>query len=244
MADSRDPAALYPDIATEGSLAAALQAMAVRDGLSVSYQASESAALRQASVASRTPHRTVLSISAWAVERRWSIRGCESFQDLALVDGSTGDLAQIARAAQAWHDGEELAEIHGVAPFVHLTGRFEVADGDPVRLIESEWQHLRTEADEMDWPEYRALIEAAYAEPVLRGLYPFTSHWTLRFSTSIRPRLTDVPLCLDAHRQKPYTVSTRYMGEVVAEATTAEETVSIAVHHLPSDLGPATSGAD
>ncbi|MER5863135.1 DUF6193 family natural product biosynthesis protein [Kitasatospora sp. NPDC002040] len=244
MADSHDPAALYPDIATEGSLAAALQAVAVRDGLSVAFEASESAALQQASVASGIPHRTVLSISAWAVERRWSIRGCESFQGLVLVDGSTGDLVQLARAAQAWQDGEELADIHSVAPFVDLSGRFEVPDGDPVRLIESEWQHLLTEADAANWPEYRALIKAAHAEPVLRGLYPFTSHWTLRFSTSIRPHLTDVPLCLDAHRQKPYTVSTRYLGEILAAAPTAEEIVSIAIRHLSSDLGTATSGTD
>ncbi|MFE1879543.1 DUF6193 family natural product biosynthesis protein [Streptomyces diastatochromogenes] len=244
MAASRDPVALYPDIATEGSLAAALQAVADKDGLTVSFKAPESNPLLHASVASMVPHRTILAISAWAVERRWSIRGCESFQDLALVDGDTQDLAQVVRAAQSWHDGVELAEIRRAAPFVHLSGRFEVPDHDPERLTESEWQHLRTEAGEMDWPEYRALIEAAYAEPVLRGLYPFTSHWTLRFSTSTRPRLTVVPLCLDAHRQKPYTVSAHYMGEVLAEATTAAHAASIALHYLPSGLGPVTRGTD
>lgn len=69
---------------------------------------------------------------------------------------------------------------------MHLTGRFEVAD--------SESQHLLTETDELDRPKYCALVEAAYAEPALRGLYPFTSRWTLRFSTSARPRLTIIPL--------------------------------------------------
>jgi hypothetical protein len=96
----------------------------------------------------------------------------------------------------------------------------------------------------MDWQEYRALIEAAYAEPALRGLYPFTSHWTLRFSTSTRPRLTVVPLCLDAYRQKPYTVSTHYMDKVLAEATTAADAVSTVLRHLPSGLGPVTPGRD
>jgi hypothetical protein len=244
MAASRNPAALYPDIAAQGSLAAALQAVAGRDGLAVSFEASESNPLLHASVTSIVPHRTVLAISASAVERRWSIRGCEPFQDMALVEGNTQDLAQVARAAQAWHEGVELAEIRRAAPFVHLTGRFEVPDQDPEALTESEWQHLRTEAAEVDWPEYRALIEAAYAEPAFRALYPFTSHWTLRFSTSTRPRLTVVPLCLDAHRQKPYTVSTHYMGEVIAEATTAQEAVSIALRHLPSDRVAVTPGAD
>lgn len=163
---------------------------------------------------------------------------------MALVQGDTHDLAQLARAACAWHNGAELAEIRRAAPFVHLTGRFEVPDHDPAHLTESEWQHLRTEAGELDWPEYRALIEAAYAEPALRRLYPFTSHWTLRFATSTRPRLTTVPLCLDAHRQKPYSVSVHYMGEVLAEASTAEAAVSMALRHLPSDLAAVTPGAD
>ncbi|MEU8588421.1 DUF6193 family natural product biosynthesis protein [Streptomyces sp. NPDC048664] len=243
MAAPSDPSTLYPDIATAGSLAAALQAVATRDGLGVSFSASESDPLRDASVTSTVPHRTVLSISAWAVERRWSIRGSEPSQGMTLVDGDTDDLAQVARAAQAWHDGAELAALHRAAPFVHLTGRFEVADHDPVQLTESEWQHLRTEAGEVDWPEYRALIEAAYAEPALRGLYPFTSHWTLRFSTSTRPRLSVVPLCVNAYRQKPYTVSAQLMGEALAEAPTAEEAVSAAVRRLPSGLGPVTHGA-
>ncbi|MFG2480499.1 DUF6193 family natural product biosynthesis protein [Streptomyces fagopyri] len=243
MTTSRDPVTLYPDIATEGSLAAVLQAAADKEGLGVSFQASETSPLLRASVTSVVPHRTTLAISAAAVERRWSIRGCESFQGLALIEGGTQDLAQVARAAHAWHDGAELAEIHRASPFVHLTGRFEVPDHDPERLTESEWQHLLTEAGEVDWPEYRALIEAAYAEPTLRGLYPFTSHWTLRFSTSTRPRLTGVLLCLDAYRQKPYTLSTHFMGEVVAEAMTAAEAVSLALRHLPSGLGPVTPGA-
>ncbi|WP_351232410.1 DUF6193 family natural product biosynthesis protein [Streptomyces sp. NPDC002133] len=237
MTKSPDLAALYPDIAAEGSLAAALQTVAARDDISVPFQVSESDTLLYAAVASTVPHRTVLGISGWVAERRWSIRGCETFQDLALVEGRTEDLTQVVRAAQAWHDGAELADIRRAAPFVHLTGRFEVAEYDPAQLTESEWQHLRTEAGMLDWPEYHALIEAAYAEPALRGLYPFASHWTLRFSTSTRPHLTVVPVCLDAHREKPYTVNASYMGEVLAETTTAEEAVAAAVRHLPQAAG-------
>ncbi|MEW2513714.1 DUF6193 family natural product biosynthesis protein [Streptomyces sp. NPDC046870] len=244
MSASQDPATLYPDIAAEGSLAAALQAVADRDGLPVPFTVSEAAPLRVASVTSAASRRTVLTISAWAVERRWSIRGCESFQDMALVKGDTDELAPIVRAAHAWHIGEELTAIREVAPFVHLTGRFEVTDNDPALLTESEWQHLLTEAGEVDWPAYHALIEAAYAEPALRRLYPFTSHWTLRFSTTTRPRLTVVRLCLAAHGQAPYTVSDNMMGEGRAEAATAAEAVSIAASRLPSGLGPVTLGAE
>ncbi|KFG03820.1 DUF6193 family natural product biosynthesis protein [Streptomyces scabiei] len=227
MGMSTDSTALYPDIAKAGSLAAALRAAAIQDGFSVPFSASESAPLCHAAVASSVPHRTALEITAWVAERRWSICGCETFQGMALIDGTTHDLTDIARAAS----------------FVHLTGRFEVAGHDPVRLAESEWQHLLTEAGEVDWPEYRALVEAAYAEPALRGLYPFRSHWTLRFSTSSRPRLTGIPVCLDAHRDSRYTLSAGFMGEILVDTIKVEDAVSAAVRHLPSGLGPVTSGA-
>ncbi|MFJ5197342.1 DUF6193 family natural product biosynthesis protein [Streptomyces sp. NPDC088394] len=96
---------------------------------------------------------------------------------------------QVVVAARAWQDGSALSGIRDAAPFVHPTGRFEVPAPDPQQLTESEWQFTRTEAEERDWPAYQALIEAAYAEPALRRLYPFTSHWTLRFPTTTRPSL-------------------------------------------------------
>lgn len=127
---------------------------------------------------------------------------------------------------------------------MHLTGRFEVPDNDPAQVTESEWQHMRTEASEANWPEHHALIEAAYSDPVLRGLYPFTSHWTLRFSTTTRPDLTVLPTCVVAHQQDyRYTISAHYMGEVLAETTTAEEAVATVVRCLPASPGPVTSGA-
>ncbi|MEW2077170.1 DUF6193 family natural product biosynthesis protein [Streptomyces sp. NPDC013433] len=53
---------------------------------------------------------------------------------------------------------------------------------------------MRQGAAELEyvWQEtHQALIEAAYAEPALRALYPFTSHWALRFSTTIRHAFLD-----------------------------------------------------
>ena len=171
------------------------------------------------------------------------IRGEESFRDMELIGGDTDDLTEIARAARAWHEGASLSEIRRVAPFIRLSGRFEVPDNDPAQITESEWQHLRMRAAEEDWPEFQALVEAAYREPVLRALYPFTSHWTLRFSTNTRPRITDLGLFLSAHRGGRYTLSSSlFESEIFGDAATAEEIAQAAVRRLPSGLGPVTLG--
>ncbi|MFD7409822.1 DUF6193 family natural product biosynthesis protein [Streptomyces sp. NPDC059866] len=246
MANHPDPAILYPDITARGSLGAALRAVAEEGGFSLPVTASDSSPLIHATVASTLPHREALLVSSWAIKQRWSIRGEESFQNMALIDGDTEDLAQVARAAQTWHDGVALGDIRKAAPFVHLTGRFEVPDHDPERLTESEWQHLRTEARELERPgdAYHALVEAAYAEPALRSLYPFTSHWTLRFSTTTRPYLTIFEPCLLAHDVGRYSVSMKFTGaDALAQTTTPQEAVVAAVRHLPYRPGPVMSGA-
>jgi hypothetical protein len=238
-----DPDELYPEIAAADGLAAALRVCAAEQGLSVATPVWEPGWLQGALVPTTVPHRNRLLVSVSRVERRWSIRGCESDQDLALVEGSTPDLVQVARAMQAWYDGTALAGIARFAPFVTLTGRFEVPDRDPVQLAESEWQHLRKEAAEVDWPEYHALIEAAYAEARLRALYPFTSHWSLRFSTRTRPCLSgDILVCIHPQRGKNYAVTMGYMGTIAGETATAKAAVSLALRHLPENLDSMTYG--
>ncbi|MFD1659166.1 DUF6193 family natural product biosynthesis protein [Streptomyces caeni] len=245
MPTSPDPALLYSDVAACGSLATALRTEAEACLGAVPVTSPDSDPLLHATVTSTLPHREPLRISAWLHERRWSIRGEEAFQSLALIDGRTDDLAELARAARAWHDGALLDGIRRAAPFVHLTGRFEVPDRDPARLTESEWQSLRQEAGELEhaWQEaYQALIEAAHAEPALRALYPFTSHWALRFSTSTRPRLTVVGPCLAANSDGTYGVGRGIIGQDLGRFATAHEAVAAAVRHLPSGIGPIVLG--
>lgn len=241
-----DPAALYSDVAAFGSLAAALQAEAGGCLASVSVMSPDSDPLVEATIACILPHRDPLRIRAWTRERRWSIRGAEPFEGMALVDGATNDLAQVARAARAWHDGARLDHIRRVAPFVHLTGRFEVPDNDPVRLAQAEWQSLRQEAGELEYawqPVYQALIEAAHAAPALRALYPFTSHWALRFSTSTRPQLTVVGPYLTHSSDGTYGLgSGTDVSDDLGRFTTAHEAVELAVQHLRSRLLPVTLG--
>ncbi|MGP4087830.1 DUF6193 family natural product biosynthesis protein [Streptomyces sp. KR55] len=240
-----DPAVLYSDVAACGSLATALRAEAEGCLGAVPVTSSDSAPLLHAAVASTLPHREPLQISAWSHERRWAIWGAEPFQSMLLIDGRTDDLAEVARAARAWHDGAALNDIRRAAPFVHLTGRFEVPDLDPARLTESEWQSMHQEARELEyvWHEtYQALIEAAYAEPALRALYPFTSHRALRFSTTTRPRLTVVGPCLAANSDGTYGVGRGIVDQDLDLFTTAHEAVALAVRQLPLGLGPVALG--
>ncbi|MET9919847.1 DUF6193 family natural product biosynthesis protein [Streptomyces sp. NPDC006435] len=246
MSTPPDPAVLYPDVAARGSLAAALRAEAEACLGAVPVTSPDSEPLLHATVVSTLPHREPLRISAWTHERRWSIRGEEPFQGMALIDGRTDALAEIAGAARAWHDGAPLDDIRRAAPFVHLTGRFEVPDHDPARLTESEWRSMRREADELErdaWQEaYRTLVEAAYAEPALRALYPFTSHWVLRFSTTTRPDLTIAGPCLTANGDGTYGVGRGFISQDLGRFATAHEAVALAVRQLPSALGPVALG--
>nr|AFO59860.1 hypothetical protein [Streptomyces sp. YIM 56141] len=230
-----DPAVLYPDVACHGSLSAALRFVAGGRLASVALTSPQGNPLTSAVVDCASPHRNSLQIDAWLHGRRWSIRGTDAFDDMALIEGRTDDLDQVAVAARAWHDGESLSDIGRAAPFVHLTGRFELSGPDPAHRTESEWQHLRLEASELPYPwapAYRSLIESAYAASALRSLYPFTSHWALRFSTTTRPDLNPMGPCLTANSDATFGVGSGLLTPDLGLFATPGEAVARAVREL------------
>ncbi|MFJ5710646.1 DUF6193 family natural product biosynthesis protein [Streptomyces sp. NPDC093105] len=238
-----EPAVLYPDIAAAGSLAAALRAVA--DGAldDVPLTSPDDGPLTSATCGSVLPHRDAMRVSAWAHERKWSVGAGVPLLDLPLVHGVTDDLDQVARALRAWYDGRTPDEIHAAAPSVRPTGHLELVEPDPARMVESEWRYLRTEAAELDTPwayAHRDLVEAAYAEPRLRALYPFTSHWALRFSTATRPALDVVGPSLYCTGEGGYRLR-RLMSDPGRSFATAREAVAEAVRLLPA-LGPVRYG--
>lgn len=99
---------------------------------------------------------------------------------------------------------------------------------------------MRQEAAELEYAwkaAYQALIEAAYAEPTLRALYPFTSHWALRFSATTRLDLTVVGPCLTASSDGTYGLGRGFITPDLGQFATAHEAVALAVQPLPSGLG-------
>ncbi|MFF1909967.1 DUF6193 family natural product biosynthesis protein [Kitasatospora sp. NPDC058218] len=88
-----------------------------------------------------------------------------------------------------------------------------------------------------------AVIEAAYAEPRLRALFPFPSHGALSFHRNTHfPWSNDLPFIVgDAQScivYAPLGVSERVLGE----SLTPHEAAALVVAHLPPDCGPAFDG--
>ncbi|WP_433249559.1 hypothetical protein [Actinomadura nitritigenes] len=65
MSREPDPAVLFPDVAAHGSLAAALQAAAADQGLSLPLTVTPSDPLRHATFTSVVPHRHASYVTAW-----------------------------------------------------------------------------------------------------------------------------------------------------------------------------------
>jgi pimeloyl-ACP methyl ester carboxylesterase len=107
-------------------------------------------------------------------------------------------------------------------------------------VVERTWRMLRE-----GHPEARRgcpeVIEAAFAEPRLRGLYPFPSHGALFFH-----RNTDFPWSNDlphiATGFTGYVVYAARSAEILGETATPEEAAALVVAHLPDDCGPAVEG--
>ncbi len=103
--------------------------------------------------------------------------------------------------------------------------------------VEFWWNQLFRDASD---PRQFQLIRAAARVPALRGLRPFTSHWTLHFS-----RCTGFPFSDDCPSITPvetglYTVSDASRTPI--DTLGAEAAVLLAASYLPPGTGPAVRG--
>lgn len=86
------------------------------------------------------------------------------------------------------------------------------------------------------------LLEAAYREPLLRQLFPWTGMWELHFSRCTEhPWSWDIPYILPAAGDT-YWVGGPHRDQAVGRAATAEEAVAMVVRRLPAGCGPAFLG--
>lgn len=104
-------------------------------------------------------------------------------------------------------------------------------------LVEAGWQKVR--ADGRVRPE---LLEAAYAEPRLRQLFPWTGMGELHFSRCTEQDWTwDIPYILPAPNGE-YWVSGPLRDESVGPAATPAQAIMMVVERLPPGCGPAFVG--
>ncbi|AGJ56398.1 hypothetical protein F750_3952 [Streptomyces sp. PAMC 26508] len=85
---------------------------------------------------------------------------------------------------------------------------------------------------------------AAYAKPVLRGLFPFHTHGTLKFIREAppwhEPPIDDLPYVVLG--EPPYSVHTAGRATRLGEAATAEDAIDLVMAHLPPELSGDAAG--
>ncbi|MFB7978498.1 DUF6193 family natural product biosynthesis protein [Streptomyces vinaceus] len=121
--------------------------------------------------------------------------------------------------------------------------------------VEAQWQSLRLKwqwshaAHQLrvpgrPYPGIVPLLEAAAAQPRLRRLHPFNSHFALRFSSS-----TSYPWTVQAGSIEPlhngrFKVSRRNPSAVIGEVDTAEEAVTLVLALLPTGSDPVITASE
>jgi hypothetical protein len=162
---------------------------------------------------------------------------------LRLAGGRTADPAEVVRAVVAWTGGAGLEETKEQSPCIEFRPWALAHEREPLGAVELEW---RRRLDGIHLPpmnrfrRVHALLAAAYAQPVLRQLFPVTSHFNLWFSTSTTANrnTTGVGPMIWPHDEGFYGV--RDGHELLARFETPEEAVAFVVAGLPEGLGPAS----
>ncbi|WP_143659785.1 DUF6193 family natural product biosynthesis protein [Streptomyces pharetrae] len=235
---------LYPDLAAAGTLATALERVAAELAVDVNVVSDGWGTSVSAVSPPPVPFRRPLSVVIGAKERAFLLWGRS--RGVELISGSTTDLRDVVLAAVAWGEGRSLSELHDLFPFLSSDERARAHERGPAAVVDLQWRLLREQAaGEPGFPEFGLLVEAAYAEPRLRRLSAFSSHWTLGFSASTghssKAEVAIVPAC----NGRPYRVREfPHDGGVIGETETADEAVALATAHLPVGLGPAVAGPD
>ncbi|MFI9588650.1 DUF6193 family natural product biosynthesis protein [Streptomyces sp. NPDC052236] len=222
-------------------LAAALEQLAADRGVDLTMVSGDWGPLVSVGITSSVPGRKPLSVHIGAESRWFGVSGWS--QGVKFITGSTPDLADVVRAGVAWGKGRSLRELRAELSFLHSSERAEAHERGPVAVVELQWRTMREQAAETpDFPEFGELVEAAHAEPRLRQLYVFSSHWTLGFSSCTGFPFRGEVAIAPSSNGSSYRVMMHPHSGVLGEAATAQEVVALAVSHLPTGLGPAVAG--
>lgn len=86
-------------------------------------------------------------------------------------------------------------------------------------------------------PTRRWWSNVCHADPKLRRIYPFTSHWALSFSDTPNSPFSPSFVSINSPRGTgDYAIRERWNGAALHHVTTAAEAIAIAVGRIPADL--------
>jgi hypothetical protein len=119
----------------------------------------------------------------------------------------------------------------------------------PAEVVEARWQSLRlswqwryavhqVRSPGRPYPGIVPLLEAAAAQPRLRRLYPFTSHFALLFSSSTSYPWTLHAGCIEPLDNGRFKAGRSSPSAVIGEFGTAEEAVAAVLELLPTGFEP------
>lgn len=242
---------LYDDLQAAGSLSAALGRVAAELRLDVGdIRPNRNNALMFADIGGApTIHRAPVSITSAALIRSFAINGWS--RGAKLIGGGTPDLRELVQVAAMWRSGAALADIRRAFPWVTVSDIAFAHERGPADAVAVRWEHIRAQMHEPmgdDRPFELGIraVDAAYAEPRLRQLFPFLSHYVLGFSRCTGfPFTSDIPWVGYNLPENCYQV--RQPGwiddpVVLRQAATAEEAIALVVANLPDGCGPAVAG--
>ncbi|MYW69785.1 hypothetical protein GTY65_37860 [Streptomyces sp. SID8379] len=153
--------------------------------------------------------------------------------------GRTTQLRTVVDIAQAWRTGASVRELGDRWPLLEIDELTLAHErGEAVAYA---WQLVRNAPDRLI---DHGIVEAAYANPRLRSLFPLISHGSLQFS-----RCTHAPWTHDVPSLAPqwgggWRARRAPEGRDIPDrhAHTPEEAVAFVVEGLPDGCGPAVEG--
>lgn len=227
---------LYPEIAEAGSVAEAIERAAQEHGIDL-------ANLTGPRDATRSPHAALevndgyMSVNVGVRERAFIVDGWR--RGVRLCWGVTSNLTEVALALLAWRDGASLAEARATSPFLTFDDLAQAHERGPEHAVARKWQILLGRREPI---HTKPLVEAAFALPGLRALFPFTSHWELHLS-----RCTGFPYSSDVPFMDPRpdgTIRVALPGTSVPLGVVSDPAVAadLVATNLPAGCGAAVVG--
>ncbi|MGW3415006.1 DUF6193 family natural product biosynthesis protein [Streptomyces sp. NPDC000888] len=231
----------YPDLVEAGGLAAALERSAADLRIPLVFVPGRKGIPDSVGIAATAPGRLPLLVFPRADARGFRLIGRAGEVD--IVTGEAPELRDVVEAAAAWGAGTTVPRMRETLPFLLFDPIAEAHEHGPAAAVAAQWDRLKElAADTPNFPEFGLLVEAAHAEPRLRRLFPFTSHWTVAFSSCTGRPYRDEVAISPQYGGGRYIVLRHPNTGMLGEAPTVEEAVALALAHLPESVGPAVAG--